>query len=118
MDIKFEEPRGGAPLIWLRAGNILIERMDEVSAKHPEYKPLQVASVLRRKYPDDYQNLAAKSLVNRYGEAKQRSGMRLSASLAECRAALVQQLRQQRRVRRKRERMQDWWNPQPKRPRC
>ena len=68
---------------------------------YPELNSLEVAAIVRRKYPADYQHLNNKTLVNRHGKAKQRFGMRLSASLAECRAAVGQQLRQQRTERKK-----------------
>jgi hypothetical protein len=96
MDITFEKPRSRKKFGQLKAGGTLIERMDKLRAKYPDLESLAVAAIVRRKYLDDYKDLTPKSLVNRYGEAKQRFGMRLSASLAECRAVVGQQLRQQR----------------------
>jgi hypothetical protein len=101
MVITLEEPKGpGAPRIWLKEGNLLIQRMDAIISER-SLRTLEVAKILIRKYPDDYEGLTAKSLANRYGEAKQRKGMSLSASLAECRAAVGQKLRQLR-IKRKR----------------
>ena len=102
IDITLKKPMGpGAPRIWLQAGTILIERMDELSAKQPDLTPLQVAAILKNKYPDDYGHLTKKSIVNRHGEAKQRSGMGMSASIAERRAAMGQELRQLRASRKR-----------------
>jgi hypothetical protein len=101
MVITLEQPKGpGAPRIWLKEGNLLIQRMDAIISER-SLRTLEVAKILIRKYPDDYEGLTAKSLANRYGEAKQRKGMSLSASLAECRAAVGQKLRQLR-IKRKR----------------
>ena len=69
--------------------------MDEIIAKR-SLNRLEAAKVLIRRYPEDYERRTAKSLANRYGEAKQQKGMSLSASLAEYRAAVGQQLRQLR----------------------
>jgi hypothetical protein len=103
MVITLERPKGpGAPRIWLKEGDILVKRMDEIIAQQPECTTLEVAAILKKKYPNDYKrDLTKKSLVNRYGEAKLRSGTSLSSSLAEIRATVGQQLRQHR-ARRKR----------------
>jgi hypothetical protein len=101
MVITLEQPKGpGAPRVWSTAGNLLIQRMDEIIAKR-SLPTLEAAKILIRKYPDDYKSLTAKSLANRYGEAKQAKGMSLSASLAECRAAVGQQVRQLRAKRKR-----------------
>jgi hypothetical protein len=94
--ITLEEPKGpGAPRIWSTEGNLLLRRMDAIISER-SLRTLEAAKILKRKYPDDYEDLTAKSLANRYGEAKQLKGMSLSASFAECRAAIGQELRQLR----------------------
>jgi hypothetical protein len=99
--ITLEEPKGpGAPRIWSTEGNLLVRRMDAIIGER-SLRTLEAAKILKRKYPDDYEDLTAKSLANRYGEAKQLKGMSLSASFAECRAAVGQELRQLR-IKRKR----------------
>jgi len=102
MVITLEQPQGpGAPRIWSHhEGSLLIQRMDAIISGR-SLRTLEAAKILIRKYPDDYEGLTAKSLANRYGEAKQLKGMSLSASLAECRAAIGQELRQLR-IKRKR----------------
>jgi hypothetical protein len=96
MVITLEQSKApGAPRVWSTAASLLIQRMDEIIAKR-SLNRLEAAKVLIRKYPEDYERLTAKSLANRYGEAKQQKGMSLSASLAEYRAAVGQQLRQLR----------------------
>ena len=102
MVITLEQPKGpGAPRIWLKEGNLLIQRMDAIISERSLRRTIDAAKILIRKYPHEYEGLTAKSLANRYGEAKQRKGMSLSASLAECRAAVGQKLRQLR-IKRKR----------------
>jgi hypothetical protein len=101
MVITLEQPKGpGAPRIWLKEGNLLIQRMDAIISER-SLRALEAAKILIRKYPDDYGGLTAKSLANRYGEAKQLKGMRLSASLVERRAAVGQKLRQLRAKRKR-----------------
>jgi hypothetical protein len=74
--------------------------MDEIITKR-SLDRLEAAKVLIRRYPDDYKRLTAKSLANRYGEAKQVKGMSLSSSVAELRAAIGQQLRRERAKRKR-----------------
>src|SRR5262249_31103938 len=94
--ITLEEPKGpGAPRIWPTEGNLLVRRMDAIISQR-SLRTLEAAKIMIRKYPDDYEELTAKSLANRYGEAKQLQGMSLAASLAECRAAVGKELRQLR----------------------
>jgi hypothetical protein len=101
MVITLELPKGpGAPRVWSTAASLLLQRMDEIITQR-SLRTLEAAKILIRKYPDDYKSLTAKSLANRYGEAKQAKGMSLSSSLAECRMAVGHQLRQLR-ARRKR----------------
>jgi hypothetical protein len=101
MTITLEEPKGpGAPRIWSTAGSLLIQRMDAI-IRERSLLTLEAAKILIRKYPNDYEDLTAKSLANRYGEAKQLKGTSLSASLAECRAAVGQELRQLRAKRKR-----------------
>jgi hypothetical protein len=102
MVIAFEQPNGpGAPAIWLKAGDLLIQRMEEIIAKHSPPNLEDAAKILIRQYPDDYKRLTAKSLANRYGEAKHRKEMSLSALLAEQRGAVGQRLRQLRAKRKR-----------------
>ena len=101
MVITPEQPRGsGAPRIWSPAGSLLVQRMDAIISER-SLRTLEAAKILIRKYPDDYKRLTAKSLANRYGEAKQPKGMSLSASLAQSKAAVGQQLRQLRAKRKR-----------------
>ena len=110
MVITSEQPKGsGAPRIWSAAGSLLIQRMDAIISER-SLRPLEAAKILIRKYRDDYEGLTAKSLANRYGEAKQRKGMSLSASLAERKAAIGQKLRQLR-IKRKRDRARTPYRP-------
>jgi hypothetical protein len=95
------QPKGPSPRVRSTAGNLLIQRMDEIIAKRSLSTTLEAAEVLTRRFPDDYKRLTPKTLANRYGEAKQLKGMSLSASLAECRAAVGRQLRQQRAKRKR-----------------
>jgi len=71
------QPSAGAPRIWLADGSALIKRMDEI-IRETSLKPLPAAKVLRKKYPDDYHHLTAKSLSNRYSELKQRDELSLA----------------------------------------
>ncbi len=101
MVITPEQPKGsGAPRIWPTAGSLLVQRMDAIISER-SLRTLEAAKILIRRYPDDYKSLTAKSLANRYGEAKQLKGMSLSASLAESRATVGQQLRQLRAKRKR-----------------
>ena len=102
MVIIVEQPKGpGAPRSWSHhEGSLLIQRMDAMISER-SLRTLEAAKILIRKYPDDYKGLTAKSLANRYGEAKQLKGTSLSASLPEQKAAVGQELRQLR-IKRKR----------------
>jgi hypothetical protein len=101
MVITSEQPkRSGAPRIWSTAGSLLVQRMDAMISKR-SLRTSEAAKILIRKYPDDYKRLTAKSLANRYGEAKQLTGMSLSSSLSESMAAVGQQLRQLRAKRKR-----------------
>jgi hypothetical protein len=100
MVITTERPKGpGAPHV-LQAASLLLQRMDELITKH-SLSRLEAAKILIRKYPDDYKGLAAKTLANRYGKARQAQALSLSSSPAELQAAVGQQLRQMRAKRRR-----------------
>jgi hypothetical protein len=102
MTIEPEESKKspGGPRIWLKEGDILIKRIDETIGS-TEMTAEDAAKILIKKFPGEYGHLRPKSLANRYGEAKQQHGLRLSSPPAEYRAAVAQQLRQLRAKRKR-----------------
>jgi hypothetical protein len=89
LSLTFEgekRPRAGAPRVWSTEGTALVKRMNQIIQEKGS-RPEAAARELKKKFPEDYRDLTAKSLSNRFSELKTQYGMRLDASPAEYRRA-------------------------------
>jgi hypothetical protein len=92
---RIEQPSAGAPRVWSTKGSSLIERIDGI-IREKSLKPLAAAKELKKKYPDDYGHLEAKTLSNCYSKIKQQHGMSLASSPTEYRNAVGRKIRRLR----------------------